>query len=222
VTRELILLAVSRKYGKYCVAGIDTSSGQWLRLVTTDSDAHYAIDPKDLITDTGETAKKLDVVQVPIIDRSISYFQSENYIIRKKSPWHRVRTATIAEVISLHPPDQEDYIFYDTKRRIPRDFYATLAFEEIRSLMLVSAKYARVEIVRQEDVRKVQLLLSYKGKDYDPLPVTDIEFCELCSEIAPGIYPIRKQGILLCSVGECYERDQYHYKLVAGIMLEQD
>lgn len=220
MTRELILLAVSRKYGKYCVAGIDTSSGQWLRLVTTDTDAHYAIDAKDLITDTGETAQKLDVVQVQIIDKSISYFQSENFIIRKNSPWHKVRSASIAEVSSIHSLDTEDYIFYDTSRRIPRSYYAKLSFSEIHSLMLISAEHARVEVVKQEDTRRIQILLRYKGRDYEPLPVTDIEFCELCAGLSPGVYPIRRKGILLCSVGECFDRDQYHYKLVAGVMLE--
>ena len=222
MTRELILLAVSRKYGKYCVAGVETTSGEWLRLVTNDSDCHYAIDPKDLVMDTGATAQKLDIVKVQITDRSISYFQSENWMIRKNYPWQYVGKASIADVRRVHPPNRSDFIFYDTTRRIPRQFYTGLRFNQISSLLLISPQQAKVEILEQDDKRRVLLHLHYNDRDYEPLSVTDLEFCALCDPLNPGIYPMRKQGIMLCSVGECYEKDQFHYKLVAGIMLESD
>lgn len=222
MTRELILLAVSRKYGKYCVAGVDTTNGEWLRLVTSDSDSHYAIDPKDLVMDNGATAQKLDIVRVQITDRAISYFQSENWVIRRHYPWQFVDKATIDDVARIHPPNRSEYIFYDTARRITRQFYTGLSFNQISSLLLISPHQARVEIVEQEQKRRVLLHLHYNDRDYEPLPVTDLEFCGLCDPLNPGIYPMRKQGIMLCSVGECYEKDQFHYKLVAGIMLESE
>jgi len=218
--KELILLAASRKYGKYCVAGIDTSSGQWLRLVTNDSDAHYAIDAKDLVMDNGETAQKLDIVRLETTDRSISYFQSENYIIRRNVPWHKVGIASISDVTAVHPPNQPEYIFYDTTRKLPRQFYASLSFDQIHSLMLVTPEDVQVEIRDQQEKRRILLHLLYRGRTYEPLPVTDIEFNALCARLEPGLYPMRKKGIMLCSVGECYEKDQFHYKLVAGIILE--
>lgn len=221
MTRELILLAVSRKYGKYCVAGIDTNSGGWLRLVTTDSDAHYAIDAKDLIMDNGEVATKLDIVRIEIVDRAFSYFQSENYVIRKHTPWQFKGKANIADVLKVHSPNRSEYIFYDTQRRIPKQFYCGLKFSEIASLLLISSDCARVQVQDVNHKRRVCLHLRYQGRDYEPLPVTDLEFCALCEKLEPGLYPMRKKGILLCSVGECYEKDQFHYKLVAGIMLEE-
>jgi hypothetical protein len=219
VKKELIILAASRKYGKYCVAGIDIRSGEWLRLVSTDSDAHYALDARDLKMDNGEQASKLDLVSIEFIDRAFSYFQSENYVIRKHSPWHFIRKASIAEVISLHPPNRSEYIFYDTSRRIPRNYYCHLEFSDITSLLLISPESAHVQVLQQNDKRKICLQLRYRNRDYEPLPVTDLEFCALCENLEPGLYPMHKQGIMLCSVGECYE--QYHYKLVAGIMLQE-
>jgi len=221
VIKELILLATSKKYGKYCVAGIDTAKGEWLRLVTTDSDAHYAIDAKELIMDNGETAQKLDVVQLELIDRHISYFQSENYVIRKNAPWHKVRTATIQDVTAIHPPNREEYIFYDTTRKLPRNFYASLNFSQVHSLLLISPETAQVQILEQNEKRRILLHLKYNNRSYEPLPVTDFEFIALCESLKPGLYPIRKKGIMLCSVGECYAKDQHHYKLVAGIMLDK-
>jgi len=222
VNRELILLAASRKYGKYCVAGVDTQTGQWLRLVSNDSDSHYAIDPKDLVMDNGAQASKLDIVRIQITDRAISYFQSENYVIRRNTPWQFAGKATIADVIAVHPPNRSEFIFYDTSRRISKQFYTGLQFKQIHSLLLISPEQAQVEIMEQEDKRRVTLHLRYQGNDYEPLPVTDLEFCALCDKLRPGLYPMRKHGIMLCSVGECYEKEQFHYKLVAGIMLEDE
>ncbi len=220
MTKELILLATSKKYGKYCVAGIDTTNGQWYRLVTTNSDAHYAIDAKDLILDNGEMAKKLDVVQLELVDKAVTYFQSENYIIRKNAPWHKVRDATIQEVTAIHPPNRDDFIFYDTCRKLSRSFYAGLNYNQVHSLLLITPDRAKVQIIEQENSRRVLLQLVYKNRNYEPLPVTDFEFIALCSSLHAGLYPMQKKGIMLCSVGECFERDQHHYKLVAGIMLE--
>lgn len=218
--KEIILLATSKKYGKYCVAGIDTTDGKWLRLVTNDSDAHYAIDAGDLVLDNGVMAQKLDIVQLELIDKAISYFQTENYIIRSKVPWRNRGKATIDDVIKLHPPNQTEYIFYDTSRKITREFYSKLSFNQVHSLLLIQPEAAAVQIEGSESQRHIRIQLNYRNRSYEPLPVTDFEFIDLCKNLPAGTYPMRKKGIMLCSVGECFERDQHHYKLIAGIMQE--
>ena len=160
------------------------------------------------------------MVQIELTDRAISYFQTENYIIRKNSVWHFKRKSSIAEVKALHPPNLQEYIFYDTARKLPKDYYARLSYDQIHSLLLITAECAEVQIVQREETKRVQIKLDYRGRSYEPLPVTDMEFLELCADLAPGSYPVHKKGLLLISVGECFERDQQHYKLVAGIMLE--
>lgn len=220
MTRELILLATSKKYGKYCVAGIDTKTGKWIRLVSHNSDAHYAIDAKDLVLDSGSLAQKLDIVELELTDRAISYFQTENYIIRKGAIWRFKGRSSIAEVTALHPPNQQEFIFYDTARKLAKSHYAKLALEQIYSLQLISPEKAEVEISLRGEEKRVQLRLDYRGRSYEALPVTDREFIQLCVDLEPGLYPMHKKGIMLCSVGECFERDQQHYKLVSGIMLE--
>jgi hypothetical protein len=195
VTKEIILLATSKKYGKYCVAGIDTANGKWLRLVTNDSDAHYAIDTKELILDDGAMAQKLDIVQMELIDKAITYFQTENYIIRSKTTWRKKGIASIDDVIKLHPPNQTEYIFYDTNRRIPRDFYSTLCFNQVHSLLLIQTDKAVVQIIDGELQKRIQIQLTYKHRQYEPLPVTDFEFIDLCKNLQAGSYPMHKKGL---------------------------
>jgi hypothetical protein len=218
--KELILLAVSKKYGRFCVAGIDRHTGSWHRLVSYNSDAHYALSEEEIRLSNTELAKKLDIVRVCVCDQAISYFQTENYVISKAYVWEKLGEADIDDVIRIHPPDQAEYIFYDTHKSLSRDHYKDMPVKDIRSLMLISVQHATVQIRQQDKGRRVKIKLTYKDREYEPLPVTDLEFLSLCAELKPRDYPIRKAGIMLLSVGECYEKDHHHYKLIAGIMLK--
>ena len=102
MTKEIILLAVSKKYGKYCVAGVDRYSGQWYRLISSDTDAHYALSGKQISYGNGELAQKLDIVRVTLWDKAISYFQTENYVIAGAPPWEKLGEATIDSVKEIH------------------------------------------------------------------------------------------------------------------------
>jgi hypothetical protein len=93
--KKIILLATSKKYGKYCVAGVETCNGKWVRLITNDSDAHYAIDIKQMTYADGSLAKKLEIVEIECVDKSLCYYQTENYIIRSNSFWQKTGEATL-------------------------------------------------------------------------------------------------------------------------------
>lgn len=216
--KDIILLAVSKKYGKYCVAGVDNSSGQWYRLISNDSDVHYALSDLQIRLSNGKLAKKLDIVRVTLWDKAISYFQTENYLIAKNSPWEKLGEATIESVKAVHPPNRSDFIFYDTTRRLAKEHYLSLPVDKIQSLMLVSPQKALVQIRDSNKDRRIAIILCYNDREYEPLPVTDLEFIQLCDTLKAGDYPMRKSSLMLLSVGECYEKDQHHYKLIAGIM----
>lgn len=218
MSKEIILLAVSKKYGKYCVAGVDSSSGQWYRLISGDSGAHYALSDQQIRLSNGELAQKLDIVRVKLWDKAISYFQTENYRIASGDIWEKMGEASIESVKEIHPPNQAEYIFYDTTRRLPKTHYLKLPIGEIQSLMLISPPQAVVQIRDQDRGRRIAIQLSYKEREYEPLPVTDLEFIQLCEALKAGDYPMRKASLMLLSVGECYEKDDHHYKLIAGIM----
>ncbi|MDD4276463.1 MAG: hypothetical protein PHT37_01040 [Candidatus Cloacimonetes bacterium] len=218
MTKEIILLAVSKKYGKYCVAGVDRYSGQWYRLISSDTDAHYALSGKQISYGNGELAQKLDIVRVTLWDKAISYFQTENYVIAGAPPWEKLGEATIDSVKEIHPPNQADYIFYNTCRRLPKEHYVSLSPNEIESLMLICPQKGIVQIRDSDKGRRIAIKLSYKTREYEPLPVTDLEFIQLCDTLKAGDYAMRKPSLMLLSVGECYEKDDHHYKLIAGIM----
>lgn len=216
--KEIVLLAVSKKYGKYCVAGVDRHTGQWYRLISNDSGTHYALSEQEIRLISGGLAQKLDIVRVKLWDKAISYFQSENYVIARATPWEKLGEATIDSVKEIHPPNQADYIFYNTCRRLPKEHYMSLSPIDIQSLMLICPQKGIVQIQDRDKGRRIAIKLSYKDQEYEPLPVTDLEFIQLCETLKAGEYPMHKPSLMLLSVGECYEKDDNHYKLIAGIM----
>lgn len=215
--KTIIILATSKKYGKYCVAGVETANGKWVRLITDDSDAHYAIDAKHMTYEDGTLAKKLDIVEIECTDKSLCYYQTENYIIRPRTFWRKLGYTTIAETIKIHPLNQTEFVFYDTTRRIPKDHFRSLPMAHIHSLLLIQPQSAEVVITQTADKRQVSIRFQYRDKAYEPLPVTDFEFLEFAKDREAGIYPMFKQPIMLCSVGMCYEKDACHYKIIAGV-----
>ncbi len=104
--KQIILLATSRKYGKYCVAGLDTGNGKLVRLITNDSGSHYAIDQKQMTYMDGTVARKLDLTEIELSDRSVSYFQNEKFIILNGIPWLKLGTYTMDDVLRIHPLNQ--------------------------------------------------------------------------------------------------------------------
>jgi len=218
VTKEIILLAVSKKYGKYCVAGVDRYTGQWYRLISNDTGSHYALSEQEIRLSTGELSQKLDIVKVKLWDKAISYFQTENYLISRGCPWEKLGEASIDSVKEIHPPNQADYIFYNTCRKLAKEQYMSMPVSEIQSLMLICPQKGIVRIQDSDKGRHIAIKLSYKDHEYEPLPVTDLEFIQLCATLKAGEYPMQRPSLMLLSVGECYEKDDHHYKLIAGIM----
>lgn len=65
--KDIIILTCSAKHGGYCVAGIDTETDDWIRLVASDDLGTNEI-PKYFMSYSNDTVcKPLDVVSVEII-----------------------------------------------------------------------------------------------------------------------------------------------------------
>lgn len=215
--RSLILLAVSRKYSRYCVAGVELGTGKLLRLITPDSDAHYAVSEKDITYPDGSLAHKLDFVEVEVRDRWVSYYQTENYVLVPGLSWHKHGTSTIADAVRLHPLNTAEHAFYDTRRKLHKDMYRSISPREVCSLMLIQPQNTQLLIQESFDRRQAMLDFDYNGRHYEPFPITDPDYAASIAGLAPGSHPMPQDPILLISVGECFPQDNCHYKLAAGV-----
>lgn len=70
--KEIILLAESKKYNNLCIAGIDTSTGEWIRIVSQDSGVSHAVKVED-----GSVPELLDIVAMVFVIR----YQIQEHVI---------------------------------------------------------------------------------------------------------------------------------------------
>lgn len=78
---RMVVLTKSSKYGNNCVAGIDLSNGDWVRLVTEDEASHGAVSDNDLICEDGRSVEVLDVIDAPILGLCNDCVQPENVLL---------------------------------------------------------------------------------------------------------------------------------------------
>ncbi len=90
----------------------------------------------------GTVARKLDLTEIELSDRSVSYFQNENFIIRNGIPWLKLGTSTMDEVLRIHPLNQCEQVFYDHNRKIRKERFLEISPSQICSLMLIKPEKA--------------------------------------------------------------------------------
>ena len=214
--KEIILLAASKKHKNLCVAGIDTSTGQWIRIVSEDSTISYAIKSEDAIYEDESLPELLDIIEIQCRGRQSSYYQAENYINNPEYYWKNIGRAEIKEILKIHPLENEDYIFYNAENKVHKDYILALNDEKDKnSLMLIAPTNITIH-VQQWERKKVKMSFLYKGIKYRYLAVTDIDFEQRYLAMEPNDYSLTNGTVLVISLGECY--NDYHSKLIATII----
>lgn len=90
MVKEIIILTKSRKYGGYCIAGIDRLSGEWIRMVANTDCIRDELRDNHIRYEDGKFADIFDVVQVELLDHTPNYFQPENYLINASKRWKKI------------------------------------------------------------------------------------------------------------------------------------
>jgi hypothetical protein len=218
VTKSIVLLAKSRKYHNYCVAGIDTETGEWVRLISEDRSIHNAVPPEDLTYEDGTEAAILDIVNVEIKDHSPNYYQPENYTYDSGYYWEKIGESTVDEVLDVINQIDDDYIFYNNEKKLPRSFVEQIDAEIRYSLKLIIPENVRLN-VKQWNINgplSYSLCFDYNDDSYAFLKITDDNFTHEYQE--EGWYNLENVA-LVASLADLYDADNCHYKLIATIML---
>jgi hypothetical protein len=58
--KEIIVLAKSPKRGEYCIAGIDTFSGEWIRPISSNINNEGSVPVEDITYNDGKQIEVLD------------------------------------------------------------------------------------------------------------------------------------------------------------------
>src|SRR5690554_1976919 len=100
--KEIILLASSKKYHNYCIAGIDKATGQWIRVVSDDPEISEAVNEEDMRYEDGSLPNLLDIIRIQFLSHYPNYFQPENYLFDKAYYWQKIGKALPTEIASKY------------------------------------------------------------------------------------------------------------------------
>lgn len=166
----LIVLTASSKHKNLCVAGIDVTTGDFIRLVSDDGGINYAIPCGSTRYLDGTYCSPLDVIKVSIIEHRPLEFQPENILVDLNKRWEKVGQASLQDVISIHPFDNHKFIFgnasYAVNETIAKSLGHSLTLVQVENFELFTAQNVQGQM-------RSKCRFKYQNNQYDDMSVTD-------------------------------------------------
>jgi hypothetical protein len=212
---EIILLAKSKMYNNFCVAGINRQTGEWIRLVSKDETILCAVPSYDLTYSDNSQAKVLDIVNVETLNRRPLFFQPENIMYDDEYYWHRIGSANLDEVNEIIQQSNDPFVFFNQKRAVSELTLQQIKSEKMYSLKLIFVNNAILTASEKytNGPLKYSLSFDFNGIEYQNISITDVEFVGNFDE--EDDYYLEALGLVI-SLGHRY-KDGNHYKLIAKI-----
>lgn len=249
-THNVLIVAVSDKHknddnGGYCVAGFDITDNnlangnklKWIRLIGNRENEYYKLINDEVIYESGEICKPLDVVKVKAkkmteIPESFLYeqyknynkesmlnVQPENYVVFGKFEF--VYKITLKQLLENVPLENQEFIFGN-------DYKCLSAEEAIKNNK--SLTIARVEDLKLYPKKNYwsyqpkynihyRACFKYNGKYYDDISVTDPYYVVNPEDENPKELHFSNDVYLVISLGERYMNN--HYKIIAKIFIDE-
>jgi hypothetical protein len=137
---QIICLANSKKYGDRCIAGIETSTGKWIRPT---SNLEYGQVPKEMILVDGKEPRLLDILEIPLATTCPGYEYENRSLLRGK--WQRIGKAAIADLLQYC---EQDIIHSQWQNSVPFSYLEFLPIHQRRTLQLIRATKFKVSHYR--------------------------------------------------------------------------
>jgi len=220
--KTFLVLAASRKYGSYCIAGkewADGKIGPWVRPVSRRTNGELV--PEDIRMNNNELPCLMDIVEVETQEQARHAYQKENIFVAGGKPWiwkWKLPDAALTKLL-----DSPERLWLDgfsstsgLNDRIPEDIVVE---NSTSSLYLIRPD--KFSILVTDDLygrKKVHARFTYRGASY-LLSVTDMMIEREYLMKPQDEYPIGHKDIYLTiSLGEPF--NGFCYKLVAAVMMQ--
>ncbi|MGV0025887.1 dual OB domain-containing protein [Phormidesmis priestleyi] len=128
---QIICLANALKYGDRCIAGIDPTTGQWIRLISDLADGR--ITPEMRLID-GQEPALLDVLEIPLGGSNLTELENRSLL---PGVWKRVGRVAPAEVLQYC---SESEILHNAEKYVTVTALNALPLSERRTVQLVYAQ----------------------------------------------------------------------------------
>ncbi len=222
--KDIMILAKSRKFGNYCIAGYDVESGKWVRVISSNKAAHFSTPHRDImLKGLYREAAVLDVVRIsmqkvePTIDNP---HQIENWNYNANEQWELVKTIEYKDVPKslLY---KGNYLFYNTKRLLNKADMQCVT-SGFHSIVLIEPSFFEFYLCEFEDTIKFYANIKYNGIVYRKIALTDPIYehqaTELYKQNKQSIFFVSYNPYLVISLGGVFEQDLCYYKLIASIL----
>lgn len=171
--REVAILTKSSKLGRYCVAGVDLITGEWVRLVSNDAQTHGALSRSDITYEDRSICNPLDVVLVDVIGAAPLAHQPENYLIDSHEYWRKTGECTLSKVLGVHPAEVRPYLYGNLSPFVDGEEIDNMGY----SLTLVRVSSLAIsQTINTYNKPKTKASFFYNGKWYNNMSVTDPDF----------------------------------------------
>ncbi len=210
--KKIIILTKSKKHSGYCVAGIDYETGEWIRLVSSDSETEGAVPWEDLQYSNGETLEVYDIIMCRLLRKCGTIVQPENCLYDETMKWEKVGKSNFDEVIKIHGYDSVDYVFENEDTKLPADW----RFSGNPSLCLLKIKDASIWVKTFED-KKISLNFTYDDIQYKYMSISQIDLLNYYKNKSDNSYPLGTVTVVFSLTDKYYWNGKY-YKVVAQIL----
>jgi len=215
--KEITLLTKSRKKDNYCIAGIETETGNWIRIISEDAKMQYAVSPNDMQYEDGSMPEILNIIKIKCKRYNPSIHQPENFVLDDTAYWEKIGEASIKELLELHPCENKSFLFYDTDKRIDAALIHTINEKDKYSLILIAPKDVCIHVKEWDNDKQVTLSFNYSGNRYWYIRITDTKFENMYLKYPEGNYSFMEDCLLVISLADVH-KDGKHYKLIAQVL----
>lgn len=209
--KTIIIMCKSIKhYPNYCIAGIDTTTKEWIRPISNNDDVEGAVLVKDATYQDGNEVEIFDIVEIEMIKACPTNAQKENYLYNDKVKWKKVGESSLQEVINFRGFDNYNYIFNNTN--------PSLIDNELDGTSLMLVQIQRPEIcIKTFERKKIQLNFTYKNEDYKYIKIGDLSILNSYVNNSDGYYQLNQPTIAVFSLTGKYNYNEKYYKMLAQL-----
>lgn len=165
---KIICLANSLKHGDRCIAGIEISTGKWIRPVSDLEDGRVT---RDIRLIDGKEPQLLDILEIPLADISPGHECENRLILAGK--WQLAGRASVRDLI---PYCESEILYNQWANPVPFSFLQKLPQAQRRTLQLI--KVPRIDLRKYGDTGKWEATFAVKNSQVIKAKITDLEFTE--------------------------------------------
>lgn len=225
-SKEILLLAKSRKWGNYCMAGYDMQNGAWVRVISRNKAVHYSVPHRDIVLKgLFREAEVLDIVRInlqKVEPTPENPHQQENWIYDTNSIWEPVRTVSFSDIpssiISKH-----NYLFFNPRHFLNKNEMSSLR-TGLHSLELIRPDFFEFCIKEFEGQVKYYSNLKWNGITYKRIALTDPVYeqqaLDLYKKYQKMFFFFSSTPLLVVSLSGVFEHDLCYYKLIASVLTD--